>query len=62
MNGDDMNEKNGTVLIVLHAFGTHAKGEIISDPTEIAAIRADGRMSHVVETRAPDQAATGKGE
>ena len=40
-------------LIVLHAFGPYTRGEILTDPTVIAAILSGGNASMVVRTEVP---------
>jgi hypothetical protein len=38
-------------LVVLHPFSDYTKGEIITDPTTILAIRQNGQMAFVVSTQ-----------
>lgn len=38
-------------LIVLHAFGPYTRGEILTDPTIIAAVLSGGNASMVVKTQ-----------
>ena len=44
-------------LVVLHPFSNYTKGEVITDPAAIAAIRQSGQMAFVVSTQiiAPQQ-------
>lgn len=43
-------------LVVVQAFGPHAKGARISNPTEVAATLASEHAAHVVRIIAPDAA------
>lgn len=40
-------------LVVVQAFGPHAKGAHVNDPADIAAILASDQSDHVVKIRAP---------
>lgn len=40
-------------LVVTQAFGLHAKGDIISDQSEIQSILASNHAGHVVSTPMP---------
>jgi hypothetical protein len=46
------------VAVVVHPFGTHSKGDIISNPTELAAIKQSGQAQFVVFTQLPTPAAS----
>ncbi len=42
-----------TVLVVLHSFGSYTKGQVISDPAQMADVRAAGRGNAFVVTQRP---------
>lgn len=46
------------VAIVLHPFGTYAKGDIVKDPKAIAVIQQGGQASLVVITELPSPVPT----
>ena len=54
-----MAETRETALVVLHPFNNYTKGEIITDPATISAIRQGGQLAFVVSTQilVPQQSA-----
>jgi hypothetical protein len=42
-------------LVVVHAFGGHKRGDVITDATQIAAILASADALHVVKVAANGQ-------
>ena len=42
-----------SAVIVLHAFGPYSRGEMLTDPTIVAAILNGGHASSVVQTLIP---------
>ena len=46
-----MAEVRQDAFVVLHPFGVYTKGQIITDPVELAAIRQSGQMTFVVTTQ-----------
>ena len=56
---DNMLGSSRQVAIVVHPFAGYAKGDIISDPAQLAALRQSGQGSFIVYTHIPAPAASG---
>lgn len=56
-----MNETPSTILIVIHPFGDYAKGQVITDPAAIAAVRSAGQWSRVIATVLPTDTVNSQG-
>lgn len=52
-----MTEALPDALVVLHAFGSYSRGQMLTDPAVIAAILRGGNASLVVRTRLPQHPA-----
>ncbi len=54
---DALPEALAEALIVLHAFGSYSRGQMLTDPGVIAAILRGGNASLVVRTQLPQHPA-----
>ena len=48
-----MTQASEIALIVIHPFGSYAKGAIITDPATIASVQASGRSGAFIQTVVP---------
>ncbi len=48
-----MTVSNIDAVVVLHAFGSYSKGQVLTDPKVIAAILGGGNAAMVIRTQVP---------